>query len=455
MLSMSAGKFMEIGITQFGGISALLRKQIMNTKLTTQIPNEFEVVQKNNQKSNDKKPKEKTIQNFFSQQSTSNSTRKCKDEASQSNGKEVLQNKTAKSLENLSCEKNKTAKTIQSFFATKQKQMNCTKKDCDLLRDFEFQTKLPSNRQTQDTNNTALTTHFKSSSVILKDSMEAESEAIENRIPFSKSLPESKDLSRSRLNNSEDCIILLSDNETSDGDSCAAENSHFNKDIFQNTNLLKMKNTSGSTILSHNELEIKQIKLTDEDNNKVDVNKSMIINDSAPNIHQTTITTSTEENSNKFPNESDIDIYFDKETEPDISIPMTSNSEIYNDNTLTDVEKKSGLTHPNSGIFSKCIFNSVCDSGNGQMSLEALDYVTCEECQKKVLVWDFEEHQDFHFAQKLQKSVNVEAKHLSHVVPTPLSWTTKKRKGKILQPTHTKKNKTKGNIQTLEVFFKK
>ena len=36
---------------------------------------------------------------------------------------------------------------------------------------------------------------------------------------------------------------------------------------------------------------------------------------------------------------------------------------------------------------------------------DAVDYVQCEKCRKKILVWEFPEHEDFHYAQELSKQI--------------------------------------------------
>ncbi|XP_060077107.1 DNA polymerase eta-like [Ylistrum balloti] len=72
------------------------------------------------------------------------------------------------------------------------------------------------------------------------------------------------------------------------------------------------------------------------------------------------------------------------------------------------------------------------------------DYVPCEKCQKRILVWDLPEHMDFHFAQDLQKSM---------AYKTPLLA---KRKHQSTSPTKNKKLKTKQtNSKTIDSFFGK
>jgi len=37
--------------------------------------------------------------------------------------------------------------------------------------------------------------------------------------------------------------------------------------------------------------------------------------------------------------------------------------------------------------------------------IDNVDYIKCEKCHKKILVWEFPEHEDFHFAQELSKQI--------------------------------------------------
>lgn len=487
MLSISAGKFVEIGITQFGGISALLRKQINNSKFIPQISTDFETNSQNNKNPNMKKPKENTIQNFFYRQLVYNSTQKYEDEVSQSNTQEVLQSTTAsKTLTNLSNEKNnKTERKLQGFFATKQKQMNCTKKDRNVSRDSGFQAKPSCNGQIQVVNSATKNSDLTVSRFFSKDCLEPENKALtsgKNSNHFSESLVNNEDPfpglkrkfpSRQRENNLDDCIILSSDNENSDVSRYTTEASKSNMKNFQNLHV-KVENATVGTVLYDDDDDCRK-KLADDENGKVNgksTNKSINSKASAPNMYQNTAVKCIQENSDQlYREEIDMNVACDRETKIDllerpnsvkisnVSVSITSKSIIHK-NALAVCEEEQNIggelshSYENSKILSKNTFSSFCDTENKQMSFETLDYVTCKECLKKVLVWDFEEHQDFHFAQKLHKSVNAEANPVSNEIPCQ-SWVMKKRKSKTVYATHKKKTKTEHNMQTLELFFKK
>lgn len=471
MLSISAGKFVEIGITQFGGISALLRKQINNSKFIPQISTDFETVSQNNKTPNNKKPKENTIQNLFYRQLAYNSTQKYEDEVSQSNAQEVLQSTTAsKTLTNLSNEKNnKTERKLQGFFATKQKQMNCTEKDRNVFRDFGFQAKPSCNGQIQVVNSATMNSDLTVSRFFSKDCLEPENKALtsgKNSNYFSESLVNNEDPfpglkrkfpSRQRENSLDDCIILSSDNEDSDVGYTTEAGKSSTKN-FQNLHV-KVENAIVGTVLCDNDC---RKKLADDKSGKVNgksTNKLMNSKASAPNMYQNTAVKCIQENSDQiYCEEIDMNVACDRETKIDllerpnsvktisnVSVSITSKSVIHkNALAVCEEEQNIGRELSHSGTENK------------QMSFETLDYVTCKECLKKVLVWDFEEHQDFHFAQKLHKSVNAEANPVSNEVPCQ-SWVMKKRKSKTVYATHKKKTKTKteSNMQTLELFFKK
>lgn len=479
MLSISAGKFVEIGVTQFGGISALLRKQINNSKSIPQISTDFETVSQNNKNPNKKKPKENTIQNFFYRQLVYNSTQKYEDEVSQSNA-EVLQSTTAsKTLTNLSKEKNnKTERKLQGFFATKQKQMNCTKKDRNVSRDSDFQAKPSCNGQIQVVNSATMNSDLTVSRFFSKDCLEPENKAVtsaKNSNHFSESLVNNEDHfpglkrkfpSRQRENNLDDCIILSFDNENSDVSCYITEASKSNMKNFQNLHV-EVENATVGTVLCDNDC---RKKLADDENGKVNgksTNKFMNSKASAPNMYQNTVVKCIQENSDQlYCEEIDMNVACDRETKIDllerpnsvkisnVLVSITSKNALAVCEEKQNIEGELSHSYENSKILSKNTFSSFCDTENKKKSFETLDYVTCKECLKKVLVWDFEEHQDFHFAQKLHKSVNAEANPVSNEVSCQ-SWAMKKRKSKTVYATHKKKTKTEHNMQTLELFFKK
>lgn len=45
------------------------------------------------------------------------------------------------------------------------------------------------------------------------------------------------------------------------------------------------------------------------------------------------------------------------------------------------------------------------EASNNNREEEDVDYVKCEKCRKQILVWEFPEHEDFHFAQELSKQI--------------------------------------------------
>ncbi|XP_014791234.2 DNA polymerase eta [Octopus bimaculoides] len=83
---------------------------------------------------------------------------------------------------------------------------------------------------------------------------------------------------------------------------------------------------------------------------------------------------------------------------------------------------------------------------------DEMDYVECQDCMKKILVWDLLEHKDYHFAQQLQRTVdrNMTRGNPNHRTSNP----TQKRK---IQTARNKEKKPKSNpnMKTLEVFFQR
>ncbi|CAI9731262.1 DNA polymerase eta [Octopus vulgaris] len=83
---------------------------------------------------------------------------------------------------------------------------------------------------------------------------------------------------------------------------------------------------------------------------------------------------------------------------------------------------------------------------------DEVDYVECQDCMKKILVWDLLEHQDYHFAQQLQRTVD---RNMTHGNPNHrTSNPTQKRK---IQTAKNKEKRPKSNphMKTLEVFFQR
>ncbi|GAB1611026.1 DNA polymerase eta-like [Argonauta hians] len=100
----------------------------------------------------------------------------------------------------------------------------------------------------------------------------------------------------------------------------------------------------------------------------------------------------------------------------------------------------------------------VWEGGDGT---ENLDYVDCQDCGKKILVWNFPEHQDYHFAEELQRTVNKEMINSggntgNRLVPGSLAPIHKRRiQASKTSQNKRKKSKTDPCVKTLEVFFQR
>lgn len=84
-------------------------------------------------------------------------------------------------------------------------------------------------------------------------------------------------------------------------------------------------------------------------------------------------------------------------------------------------------------------------------SVSSEDMMICDECGKPVVVWEFPEHTDFHFALKLQQQVKQEQQPLTLQNldrPSPV-----KRKSATPSTSRGRK-KAKLNMKTLDKFFK-
>ncbi|XP_078462363.1 DNA polymerase eta [Lampetra planeri] len=90
------------------------------------------------------------------------------------------------------------------------------------------------------------------------------------------------------------------------------------------------------------------------------------------------------------------------------------------------------------------------------------DYVLCEKCNTRVLVWEMPEHTDYHFARDLQDSFSAASpivprgQHLSPAPPPPRhSQRGKVTRKKTGENPAAKRQRTSGNVGTLDAFFKK
>uniref|UniRef100_S4RVZ5 UBZ3-type domain-containing protein n=1 Tax=Petromyzon marinus TaxID=7757 RepID=S4RVZ5_PETMA len=90
------------------------------------------------------------------------------------------------------------------------------------------------------------------------------------------------------------------------------------------------------------------------------------------------------------------------------------------------------------------------------------DYVLCEKCNARVLVWEMPEHTDYHFARNLQDSFSAASpivphgQHLSPAPPPPKhSQRGKVTRKKTGENPAAKRQRTSGNFGTLDAFFKK
>ena len=107
-------------------------------------------------------------------------------------------------------------------------------------------------------------------------------------------------------------------------------------------------------------------------------------------------------------------------------------------------------------------------------NLESTDYVQCEKCLKKILVWYFPEHEDFHYAQEVSKQFSDTNSNTNRPVSSNDSDVNNKKRSltetptkgaaesnkKILNPNKGKKSKTdtneiKPNIKSIDNYFKK
>lgn len=80
------------------------------------------------------------------------------------------------------------------------------------------------------------------------------------------------------------------------------------------------------------------------------------------------------------------------------------------------------------------------------------DLVSCEKCQRPIVVWDLPEHMDYHFAQELQDSFSGPSSSLPRPTLTPQARS--KTKAKNQQTPRAKRARSEGG-RTLESFFKK
>ena len=83
-----------------------------------------------------------------------------------------------------------------------------------------------------------------------------------------------------------------------------------------------------------------------------------------------------------------------------INIPNKSNEEAKNA-SISDDSKKSVLD-----FFKR---SSLCDEKNIDFAVNnenSEDYIECEKCRKKILIWDMPEHSDYHFALEISKLDN-------------------------------------------------
>jgi len=187
-----------------------------------------------------------------------------------------------------------------------------------------------------------------------------------------------------------------------------------------------------------------------ENNNLSDLIETMnAIDHSEP----TTSAKSSKQNTNLDESNLDADSNFE---ENDDYVLINENN---NNNNENNKQKKSETASAN--YFQSQVANIE--------NLESTDYVQCEKCLKKILVWYFPEHEDFHYAQEISKQlsdsnkpsvtsdINTKKRSLTET-PTKVAESSKK----ILLPNANKgkksksdTNENKSNVKSIDNYFKK
>lgn len=93
------------------------------------------------------------------------------------------------------------------------------------------------------------------------------------------------------------------------------------------------------------------------------------------------------------------------------------------------------------------------ETGSGTPHTITGDQIFCEKCKQEVLVWEYSEHLDYHFAVELQNSFSGPS---SARLPEAVSSPPTKGKSKLKSPTASSAKRAKKDIAgTLDSFFKR
>ncbi|XP_072266144.1 DNA polymerase eta [Pyxicephalus adspersus] len=122
-----------------------------------------------------------------------------------------------------------------------------------------------------------------------------------------------------------------------------------------------------------------------------------------------------------------------------------------------DQEKSEPLSNVNDGETSYKLSDDFVGSSSEEPAEEQPghpkeDLINCEKCHQQILVWDFPEHMDYHFARELQDSFSIPSPSTSRPNVTPQARPKTKTKN---YPTPSAKRARSEGSRTLDAFFKK
>ena len=95
---------------------------------------------------------------------------------------------------------------------------------------------------------------------------------------------------------------------------------------------------------------------------------------------------------------------------------------------------------------------------------ENIDLIRCETCNKKILVWDMPEHQDFHFAQQLSREICTSSSITANTSTNKRPIEDQEKSSSILKKSNNKKIKTDNSVSNnnssntakqIDKYFKK
>ena len=99
------------------------------------------------------------------------------------------------------------------------------------------------------------------------------------------------------------------------------------------------------------------------------------------------------------------------ESDLDADLNFENSNDNLIDSKLTDTKSlfKNNKTSPSGMIELPTMVPHEPSKESSAGFVDDIDYVKCEKCGKKILAWEFPEHEDFHYAQDLSKQICVSA----------------------------------------------